>query len=150
VETEGQSEDDQSRQMDIWEDSMSIALLTGGHLKDELDNTANIKRAKKWMMRYHWLEDTLFFQNLVVPRPVEHRMLIEKIHEAIGHFGAMWTLAEMKKKFLWHNRTEAIKKFISACEKCQLAKQFGNIIYGIEEMKSIPICDLFYRVALDH
>jgi len=28
VETEGQSEDDQSRQMDIWEDNMSIALFT--------------------------------------------------------------------------------------------------------------------------
>jgi hypothetical protein len=41
------------------------------------------------MMRYHWLEDTLFFQNLVVFRLAKYRMLIEKIHEEIRHFGAM-------------------------------------------------------------
>jgi hypothetical protein len=48
-------------------------------------------------MKYHWLKDTLFFQNLVVPRPIEWRMLIEKIHEEIGHFGEMRTIAKMKK-----------------------------------------------------
>jgi hypothetical protein len=53
VETKGQNEDDQSMQMDIWEDSMSITLLIDGHLEIELDNIANIKRAKKRMMRYH-------------------------------------------------------------------------------------------------
>jgi hypothetical protein len=61
VEIEGQSEDDQARQMDIWEDSVSIALLTSGHLEAELDNTTNMDQVKKRMMRYHWLEDTLFF-----------------------------------------------------------------------------------------
>jgi hypothetical protein len=76
-------------------------------------------------------------------------MLIEKIHEEIGHFGAMWTLAEVKKRFFWRDRTEVVKKFIKACEKCQLAKQFKNIKSGIEEMKSIPICDLFYCVAMN-
>jgi len=60
VETKGQSENDQSRQMDIWEDSVSMVLLTCGHLEVQLDNTANIERAKKQMMRYHWLEDTFF------------------------------------------------------------------------------------------
>jgi hypothetical protein len=62
VEIEGPSEDDQSRQMDIWEDSVSMALLTGGHLEVELDNTTNIKRAKKRMMRYHWSKDIMFFK----------------------------------------------------------------------------------------
>jgi hypothetical protein len=76
-------------------------------------------------------------------------MLIEKIHEEIRHFGAMRTLVEIKKRFFWHDRTEAVKKFIRACEKCQLARQFGNMRSSIEEMKSIPICDLFYRVAMD-
>jgi hypothetical protein len=36
---------------------------------------------------------------MVVPKHVEHKMLIEKIHEEIGHFGAMWTFAEVKKRF---------------------------------------------------
>jgi hypothetical protein len=40
--------------MDIWEDNVSIALLTNGHLEAELDNTTNMDRAKKQMMRYHW------------------------------------------------------------------------------------------------
>jgi len=128
--------------MDIWEDSVLIALLTSAHLEYELDNTTNMDRAKKRIMRYHWLEDTLFFQNLVVPKLIERRMLIEKIHEEIKHFG-------VKKRFFWHDRIEAVKKFISACDKCQLAKQFGNMRSGIEEMKNIPICDLFYHVALD-
>jgi len=44
---------------------------------------------KKQVMKYHWSKDTLFFQNLVVLRHVERRMLIEKIHEEIGHFGEM-------------------------------------------------------------
>jgi len=50
-------------------------------------------------MKYHWSKDALFFQNLVVPRPTEHRILIKKLHEEIGHFGEMWTLAEVKKGF---------------------------------------------------
>ncbi len=61
VEIEGQSEDDQSKKMDIWQDNLSMALLTSGHLETEFDNISNIERAKKRMMKYHWLEDTLFF-----------------------------------------------------------------------------------------
>jgi len=118
LEIEGQSEDDQARQMDIWEDSVSIALFTSGHLEVELDNIANMDRAKKWIMKYHWLENTLYFQNLVIPRPIECRMLIKKIHEEIGHFGAMRTLVELKKRFFWHDKTKVVKKFISACDKC--------------------------------
>jgi hypothetical protein len=61
----------------------------------------------------------------------------------------MHTLAEVKKRFFWHHKTEAIKKFISVCDKCQLAKQSENMRSSIEKMKNIPICDLFYRVTLD-
>ncbi len=82
---------------------MSIALLIGGHLEAELDNNANIERAKKRMMRYHWSKDTLFFQNLV-----EYRMLLEKIHEKIRHFGAMRTLAEVKKRFFWNAKIKDV------------------------------------------
>jgi hypothetical protein len=38
-----------------------MVLLTSGHLQIELYDTANIERAKKWAMKYHWSEDTLFF-----------------------------------------------------------------------------------------
>ncbi len=38
---------------------------------------------------------------------------------------------------------------VKQCHCCQLAKSLRSIRSGIEEMKNIPICDLFYRVALD-
>jgi hypothetical protein len=36
---------------------------------------------------------------LVVPKPIEFRMLIEKTDEEIEHLGTMWTFAEVKKRF---------------------------------------------------
>lgn len=108
--------------MDIWEDNVSMVLFTSGHLEIKLYDTTNIEMAKKWVMKYHWLKDTLFFQNLVVLRLVEWRMLIKKIHEEIGHFGEMWTFTEVKKRFFWHDKIESVKKFIRIREKCQLAK----------------------------
>jgi hypothetical protein len=114
----GQIKDDQSRQMDIWEDNVLMVLFIGGHLEAELYDIANIKRAKKRVMKYHWLEDTLFFQNLMVLRLAKWRMLIEKIHEEIGDFGEMWTYIEVKKKFYWHEKIESVKKFIKTCEMC--------------------------------
>jgi hypothetical protein len=77
-------------------------------------------------------------------------MLIEKIHEEIGHFGEMQRLDEEKKRFFWHDRTESIKKFIRVCEKCQLVRQSGNMRFGIKEMKNIPICDLFLLCCNGH
>jgi hypothetical protein len=135
--------------MDIWEDNVSMVLLIGGHLEVELDGTANITKAKKWVMKYHWLKDTLFFQNLVVLQPIEQKMLIENIHEEIGHFEEMRTLVEVKMRLFWHEKTKSMNKFIRTCEKCQLTKQCRTMRFGIEEMKSIPICDLFYCVAMD-
>jgi hypothetical protein len=38
---------------------------------------------------------------------------------------------------------------VRRCQCCQLAKGSGSIRFSIEEMKSIHVCDLFYRVALD-
>ncbi len=38
---------------------------------------------------------------------------------------------------------------IRACHQCQMVKRIGSIKYDIEEFRSIPIHDLFYRIALD-
>ncbi len=35
------------------------------------------------------------------------------------------------------------------CQQCQLVRSSGSIRSGDEQLKSIPICDLFHRVALD-
>jgi hypothetical protein len=85
---------------------------------------------------------------LVIPKPIEKRTVIEKIHEEIGHFGESWTLVEVKKRFFWHDRTKSIKTFVKTCNKCQLARQF-DMRFGVEKMKNITICDLFYQFDLE-
>jgi hypothetical protein len=35
-------------------------------------------------------------------------MLLEKIHEKIRHFGAMRTLAEVKKRFFWNAKIKDV------------------------------------------
>jgi hypothetical protein len=85
--------------MDVWEDKVATVLLISGHLEVDTHEAFNIKRAKKKMMKYHWAEDILFFENLVVLIPEEINTMIEKIHKEIGHFGELWTLVEVKKHF---------------------------------------------------
>jgi len=84
--------------MDIWEDGLSMVLLINGHLEINAYDVSKIDRAKKWVMKYHWFECTLFFKGLVIFK-LAKRTIIEKIHEEIGHFGESWTFAEVKKKF---------------------------------------------------
>jgi hypothetical protein len=71
------------------------------------------------------------------------------MHEDLGHFGEHRTLAEIRQQYFWHHRTEDVKAVFRSCQQCQLMKSEGRIRSGDEQMKSIPICDLFYRVALD-
>jgi hypothetical protein len=84
-----------------------------------------------------------------VLKPEEKKALVKDIHEEVGHFSEGRTLAEVKKRFFWHEKMESMRTMVRQCQRCQLAKSLENIRSGIEEMKNIPICDLFYRVALD-
>ncbi len=54
-----------------------------------------------------------------------------------------------QKGFFWHDRTDFVKKFVKVCDRCQLAKQTSNMKSGVEGMKIILVCDLFYWVTLD-
>jgi len=58
-------------------------------------------------------------------------------------------LAEIHQRYFWHHRTEDVKAVVRRCQQCQLVKSKGSIRSGDEQLKSIPICDLFHRVALD-
>ncbi len=91
----------------------------------------------------------LYFQNLVVPRPEGRLHIIKKMHNEIGRFGGTRTFSKVKQCFFWHDRTNFIIKFVKTCDKFQLAKRIDNLQFGVEDMKSTPICDLFYQVALD-
>jgi hypothetical protein len=93
------------KQMDIWKDETCMVLLSGGTLDQVLNDVIEIDRAKRRLLNYHWRKDMLFFKDLVVPKPEERHVLVKNIHKEIGHFSEGRTLAEVKKRFLWHDKT---------------------------------------------
>ncbi len=107
------------------------------------------KRAKKRTTNYCWDEGKLYFRGLYVPKSKERMGLVSQMHEDLGHFGEQRTLAEICRRYFWYNRTECVKTVLKMCQPCQMVKNEGSIRFGDEQLKSIPICDLFHRVALD-
>jgi hypothetical protein len=71
------------------------------------------------------------------------------MHKDLGHFGEERTLAEVCRRYFWHNRIEDVKTVVKVCQQCQMVRRMGSICSEDEELKSIPVCDLFYRVAMD-
>jgi hypothetical protein len=134
--------------MDIWEDADCLTLLKGGVLADTV-NLDESKRIRRRVSNYCWKEQKLFFKNLLVPRPKERVPLVRQMHEDLGHFGEHRTLAEIRRRYFWHNRTVDVKAVIKECQQCQLVKSSGSVRSRDEPLKSIPVCDMFYRVALD-
>jgi hypothetical protein len=134
--------------IDIWEDADCLTLLKEGALPDAVDLEES-KRIRKRASNYCWKEQKLFFKALLVPKLEERVSLIKRMHEDLGHFGEQRTLAEIRRRYFWHNCTVDVKAVIRGCQQCQLVKSSGNIRSGDEQLKSIPVCDLFHRVALD-
>jgi len=84
-----------------------------------------------------------------VPRPEERRSLVIQMHEDLGHSGEQRLLTEICRRYFWYCRTEDVKSVVKSCQQCQLVKSEGSVRFGDERLKNIPICDLFYRVAMD-
>jgi hypothetical protein len=42
-----------------------------------------------------------------------------------------------------------VKAVVRMCQQCQLVRSVGNVRSGDEQLRSIPVYDLFYRIALD-
>jgi hypothetical protein len=38
---------------------------------------------------------------------------------------------------------------VKICQQCQMVRRVGSIRSEDEELKSIPVCDLFHSVAMD-
>jgi hypothetical protein len=133
---------------DIWEDAACLVLLREG-MMPEMCELEEGKRARKRAEHYCWKEHKLFFKDLYVPRPEERRSLVLQMHEDLGHSGEQRLLAEICRRYFWHCRTEDVKSVVRSCQQCQLVKSEGSVHSGDERLKSIPACDLFYRVALD-
>jgi hypothetical protein len=68
-----------------------------------------------------------------------------KIHIEIGHFSEQHTFGKIKWRYYWHDSMEFVRRVIYECDHCQMVKEAWSIQYGIQEMKSINICDLFYK-----
>jgi hypothetical protein len=60
---------------DIWEDVTCMDLLQGGMLSDTIDLVES-KRAKKRILNYHWQDQSLYFKDLLVPRPEDRMGLV--------------------------------------------------------------------------
>ncbi len=137
-----------SSKTDIWEDEICLGLLKEGVIPDTVDLQVS-KRARKRATYYCWKDEKLYFKGLYVPKPEERMELVSQMHEDLGHFGEQRTLAEICRRYFWNNRTECVKAVVKMCQQCQLVKSVGSVRSGDERLKSIPICDLFHRDALD-
>jgi hypothetical protein len=73
-------EGDRLKQMDIWEDGLLMVLLIGGKLEIDVYDVVEIDKVKKKVTKYHWFEDILFFQDLIILKPAERRIIIENIY----------------------------------------------------------------------
>jgi hypothetical protein len=133
---------------DIYQDTTCMALLKEGVLP-ELIELEESKRVRKRVANYCWKEQKLFFKDLYVPRPEEKRSPVLQMHEDLGHSGEQRLLSKICQRHFWHYRTEDVKSVVRSCQQCQLVKSEGSVRSGDERLKSIPVYDLFYRVAMD-
>ncbi len=137
-----------TRHQDIWEDVTCLDLLQGGMPPDTVD-PVEAKRARKRVLNYHWQDQSLYFKGLLVPRLEDRMGLMVRMHKDLGHSGEERTLAEICRRYFWHNRTKDVKTVVKVCQQCQMVRRMGNICSEDEELKSISICDLFHRMAMD-
>jgi hypothetical protein len=137
-----------TRSIDIWKDATCLGLLKEGILLDTVDLEES-KRARKRITNYCWKEQRLYFKGLYVPKPEERMALVIQMHEDLGHFGKQRTLAEICRRYFWHNWTEDVKMVVKMCKQCQMVRSMGSVHSEDEEMKSIHVCELFYRITLD-
>ncbi len=93
-----------TRHNDVWKDVTCMDLLQGGMLPNTVDHVES-KRARKRILNYHWQGQSLYFKGFLVPRPKDRMGLVVQMHKDLGHFGEERTLAEMCRRYFWHNRT---------------------------------------------
>jgi hypothetical protein len=57
-----------------------MKLLKGGSLDEIACTLVDVERAKRRVMRYHWQEDTFYFENLEGPKPKDRFLILKKMH----------------------------------------------------------------------
>jgi hypothetical protein len=145
---EEEGHEDDTRTVDIWNDATCLALLRDGVLPDTMD-VEESKRVRKRVSNYCIRGERLYFRDLYVPKPEERTPLVTQIHEDLRHVGEERTLTEVCRRYFWHHRTGDVRTVVKTCQRCQMVRRLGSVRLEDEEMKSIPVCDLFHRVAMD-
>jgi hypothetical protein len=51
-----------------------------------------------------------------VPRPEDYMGLVIQMHKDLRHFGKERTLAEICRRYLWHNRTKDMRTIVKICQ----------------------------------
>jgi hypothetical protein len=92
-----------------------MVLLSRGTLDQVLNDDVEFDRTKRRLLNYHWKKDTLFFKDLVVPKPKERHVLVKNVQEEIGHFSEGKTFVEVKNRFFWHDRTKSLRMVVRQC-----------------------------------
>jgi hypothetical protein len=104
-----------TRNNDICKDVTCMNLLQKGILPDTVD-PVEFKRARKRILNYHWQDRSFYFKRLLVPRPEDRMGLVVQMHKNLGHFGEERTLAEICRRYFWHNRTKDVKTVVKVCQ----------------------------------
>jgi hypothetical protein len=147
-----------ARCIDIWKDAVCLGLLREAILPDTIDLEES-KRARKKVSNYCWKEQRPYFKGLFVPKPEERTALVIQMHEDLGHFGEQRTLAEIRQRYFWHNRTKdhgaktaskfleddiicryGVPKFVLTDNGGEWAAEFEVMCkdYGIQHQRTAP------------
>jgi hypothetical protein len=103
-----------TKDVDIWKDVICMRLLNESILLDTI-YAEESKKTKKRIINYHWHDKKIYSKGLFVPKPKERKALIIQMHKDLGNYGEQKTLAEIYKRYFWHNRTEDVKIVVRTC-----------------------------------
>jgi hypothetical protein len=92
-----------------------MKLLNEGILPNTTDAEEN-KKAKKRTINYHWHDQNIYSKGLFVPKLEERKALVIQMHTNVWHSGKQWTLVEIYKRYVWHNRMEDVKTIARMCQ----------------------------------
>jgi hypothetical protein len=91
--------------------------LKEGVLFDAVDIEES-KRARKRVSNYCWKEQRLYFKGLLMPKLEERMSMVSQMHEDLRHVREQRTLAEIRRRYFWHHRTEDVKTVVRSCQQC--------------------------------
>eukprot|EP00798_Chlamydomonas_sp_ICE-L_P018541 gene18541-biopygen27463 len=83
----------------------------------------------------------------IVPAPSERATIIQRAHEASGHFGARRTAYLVVSSFWWQGVVKQVKALVKNCKVCDQALAYFN--QPTATLQSHPIHGLFFAWGID-